>query len=136
MDDSHGEDSRLSANGPADEPRGDKANPADEADVSESAVEVTFNAASQRFEAHLAGSVEAAYIDVRPGARIWSFVHTEVPPSFRGRGVGSLLVGAALDHVRELGVTVQPLCPFVVEYLRENPEAADVVDPRFRHLIR
>jgi len=95
-------------------------------------VEVTFNESLQRFEAHLPGEEEVAYINVRPGTKTWAFVHTEVPASFRGRGVGSLLVSAALDHVRQLGVKVRPLCPFVVQYLRENPEALDAIEPSSR----
>lgn len=103
-------------------------------DADEPAVEVTYNESTKRFEARLPGSQEMAFLDVLPGAKTWAFVHTEVPPSYRGRGVGSLLVSAALDHVRQKGVKVKPLCPFVIEYFRENPEAADAIEPRFRHL--
>lgn len=99
------------------------------------AIDVTFNESTSRFEAHLAGSDETAFLEVRPGPNTWLFVHTEVPPSFRGRGVGSMLVKAALDHVRELGAKVRPLCPFVLDYLRESPEDSDVIEPRSRHLI-
>ncbi|HZJ10393.1 MAG TPA: GNAT family N-acetyltransferase [Trueperaceae bacterium] len=104
-------------------------------ETEDSGVDVSFNEPARRFEAHVAGSPDVAYIDVVPGTNIWSLVHTEVPASFRGQGIGSALVRGALKHVRDLGANVKPVCPFVVTYLREHPAEADVVLPRHRHLI-
>lgn len=101
----------------------------------ESTIEVTFHDAMRRFEARVPGSAEIAYIDVVPGTNIWSLTHTEVPASFRGKGVGSALVKGALKHVRDLGAHIKPVCPFVAEFLRQHPAEADVVHPRYRYLI-
>lgn len=51
-------------------------------------------------------------------------VHTEVDPAYEGQGLGSVLVKGALDDLRERGVAVVPLCPFVRAYLRRHPEYA------------
>lgn len=100
-----------------------------------SGVEVLYDESARRFEAHVEGSADVAYIDVVPGTNLWSLVHTEVPASFRGQGIGSALVRGALAYVRARGANVKPICPFVVAYLREHPEEADLVLPRHRHLI-
>lgn|SRR5690606_31120380 len=105
------------------------------ADAPTGNVEVHFDEASNRFEARLADTDDVAFLEVVPGDKIWTLVHTEVPASFRGRGVGSQLVKAALSHVRGAGLTVRPICPFVLDYLRENPAEVDVVNPRYAHLL-
>jgi len=51
-------------------------------------------------------------------------VHTEIDPAYEGQGLGSVLVKGALDDLRERGLTVVPLCPFVREYLERHPEDA------------
>lgn len=90
---------------------------------------------AQRFEGRLDGHPEVAFIDVIRATTVWTFSHTEVPSSLEGRGVGSRLVKAALDHVRAAGAGVIPSCPFVAAYLRRHPEEADLVPERFRFLI-
>ncbi|MEH0934642.1 GNAT family N-acetyltransferase [Micromonospora psammae] len=55
------------------------------------------------------------------------FTHTEVNVAYQGRGLGSRLVGAALDDVRRQGRFVTPLCPLVASYIRRHPEYADLV---------
>ena len=53
--------------------------------------------------------------------------HTVVQPVAEGRGVGSALVVAALDHARAEGLRVLPTCPFVPAVIRRHPEYADLV---------
>lgn len=60
-----------------------------------------------------------------PGACV--LIHTEVAPRVEGTGHGSALVRAALDDLRERGLYVVPLCPFVASYIRRHPEYADLV---------
>lgn len=43
--------------------------------------------------------------------------HTVVDPSMRGRGIGRLLVSAAVDNLRSRGMEIHPTCWFVAEYL-------------------
>ena len=47
--------------------------------------------------------------------------HTEIPPSARGRGVGDLLVRAALAYARDGGMRVIATCPYVQLWLRRHP---------------
>lgn len=53
--------------------------------------------------------------------------HTVVQRSAGGRGVGSALVVAALEHAREHGLRVIPTCPFVPAVIDRHPEFADLV---------
>jgi len=56
--------------------------------------------------------------EIEPGTL--RFPHTVTDPAFRGKGLGSVLVAAAMQDVASRGETVVPLCPFVRRYLREN----------------
>ena len=50
-------------------------------------------------------------------------VHTEVDPAYKGQGLGNVLVQGALDDLRERGLAMRPVCPFVTAYLRRHPQA-------------
>jgi uncharacterized protein len=63
------------------------------------------------------------FADYRVVGDAVEFPHTEIIPSRRGQGYGARLVGGALDAVRTSGRRVVPLCSFVVEYIRDHPEA-------------
>ena len=54
-------------------------------------------------------------------------LHTEVLPSFEGKGLGARLVAGALDDIRARGLHVVPFCPFVRSYIRGHPDYADLV---------
>ena len=54
-------------------------------------------------------------------------LHTEVLPSFEGKGLGARLVAGALDDIRARGLRVVPFCPFVRAYIRRHPDYADLV---------
>lgn len=98
-------------------------------------MQVEFDPDAHRFEATVPGHPEVAFLDVIKATTVWTFSHTEVPASMEGRGVGSKLVKAALDHVRGLGVMVIPSCPFVAAYIRRHPEEVDLVPDRYRYLV-
>ena len=78
---------------------------------------VVDNPAEHRYELwdddRLAG--EIVYREVPGGLAL---VHTEVEP--RGRGLGTVLVRGALEDMRERGLEVVPVCPFVVDYVRRR----------------
>jgi uncharacterized protein len=99
------------------------------------AVHTRYDSDARRFEATLEGHDEVAVLVVVPATTIWTFTHTSVPAPLEGRGVGSALVRSALAHVRELGLTVRPVCPFVIAFLQRHPDEADVVNERFKHLL-
>lgn len=56
-----------------------------------------------------------------------AFLHTEVSPALEGQGLASELVSAALADIRERGLRVVPICPFVRAYIRRHPEYRDLV---------
>jgi predicted GNAT family acetyltransferase len=55
------------------------------------------------------------------------FTHTEVDPTFEGRGVGSALARAALDDARARGLRVTPKCPFIRGWIARHPVYAGLV---------
>ncbi|MGL5817180.1 MAG: GNAT family N-acetyltransferase [Phycicoccus sp.] len=89
-------------------------------------VEVRDDPAENRYEAWVDGKVAgfAAYI---LAGRLIVFSHTEVDPSFEGRGIGSALARGALDDVRRRGgLQVMPLCPFVKGWMQRHPDYVDL----------
>jgi predicted GNAT family acetyltransferase len=85
-------------------------------------MEVTDNAAQQRFELKAGEHLAMAYYTLSPG--VITFTHTEVPEALSGQGIGSRLARGALDQVRARGLKVIPQCPFIAGFIRKNPEFA------------
>jgi len=50
-----------------------------------------------------------------------------VPDELEGRGVGGMLVRAAIARAVQDGLTVVPLCPFARRWLERHPEVASTV---------
>jgi predicted GNAT family acetyltransferase len=59
----------------------------------------------------------------RVGGRL-VLVHTEVPESLGGRGLGGRLVTAALEAAASKGLIVVPVCPYVRKWLSGHPDEA------------
>lgn len=89
------------------------------------------NPERHRFEADLGdGSLAIADYILRPGKIL--FTHTEVPPEHEGKGIGSALIGYALDAARDRGLQVIPICPFFAAYMQKHAEVQDLLDPDWR----
>jgi uncharacterized protein len=58
-----------------------------------------------------------------------ALVHTEVDPGHEGQGLGGLLVERALEDLRERGLKVIAICPFVRAWIQRHPENAAGVVP-------
>jgi len=84
------------------------------------------NEARSRYEL-LDGDDVVAFADyvVRHGAVV--LPHTEVDPRRRGQGLGAVLVGQALEAVRNSGRSVVPACWFVAEFIAANPAYQDLL---------
>src|SRR6478609_9846767 len=67
---------------------------------------------------------EILYV-LEPGAV--ALVHTEVDPEFQGHGLADELVQGAVNDLRERGLKMIPVCPYVRAWLRRHPEQADLV---------
>lgn len=84
----------------------------------------------ERRYALLVGGEDAGELVYRDrGGGVLAFLHTEVDPAKRRRGLGAQLVGAALDDARDRGLRVVPICPFVDAFIEGHPAYADLVAP-------
>jgi predicted GNAT family acetyltransferase len=54
-------------------------------------------------------------------------VHTGVPEELGGRGLGGVLVRAAVERAAAEGLTVVPRCPFARSWLEKHPDEAGLV---------
>ena len=89
-------------------------------------IEVIDNPPTFRYEVHVAGE-NVGFCSYRQSEGAVLLQHAEVSPSVEGRGIGSALAKGTLDDLRSKGRMVVPLCPFIVDYIRKNPEYADLV---------
>jgi uncharacterized protein len=94
--------------------------------MSDQQVTVRDDAEQSRFEVLDESGVVAGFAAYRRYPDRIVFTHTVVDDAFEGRGVGSTLVRAALDAVRDEGLRVVPQCPFVRSYIERHPEYADL----------
>src|SRR5438270_10977770 len=95
--------------------------------------EITDNTALHRFELHVDG--QTAVVVYERAGDLLRLIHTEVPQSLEGKGVGSKLVSAVLRFAEENDLSVVPLCPFVGQYVKRQPEYSAIVDPAHRCMI-
>jgi predicted GNAT family acetyltransferase len=88
---------------------------------------VRHNATLSRYELDADGHI--AFANVRERDGVLAITHTETPAVLRGRGIGSQLVLGLLDHARQRGLKVKPLCSFARHVIAQHPEARDLLAP-------
>lgn len=59
--------------------------------------------------------------------RVLTLVHTEVAEALGGRGLGGVLVQAALDKAIAEGAAVHLVCPFAKAWVEKHPDAVTAV---------
>jgi len=98
------------------------------------AVDVVHRPEERRYVLLVESDVVGELVYRDRGEGVLAFLHTEVDPMIRMRGLGTALVAAALDDVRDRGLRIVPICPFVDAYIRHHPEYAQLVaaDPARR----
>ncbi|HEX9057280.1 MAG TPA: GNAT family N-acetyltransferase [Ktedonobacterales bacterium] len=101
--------------------------------MAEHEIVVRNNEAEQHYETEVDGHRGVIEYD-QSGDRI-ELIHTEVDPALEGRGIAGQLAQFALEDARARHLTVVPLCPYVVSYLRRHQEYADVIAPEYRHHV-
>jgi predicted GNAT family acetyltransferase len=87
--------------------------------------QVTRNDEAGRYELFVDGH-RVAIADFQVEGDVVVMPHTVVDPAQRGRGLGEVLVAAALDDVRSAGRTVVPACWFVAEFIDSHPDYRDL----------
>jgi predicted GNAT family acetyltransferase len=80
------------------------------------------NEAWHRFELSRDGAL-AELVYERDGDQL-VLVHTGVPDALEGRGIGGLLVRAAIDVAEREHLVVVPKCPFARGWLERHPDVA------------
>jgi len=71
------------------------------------------------------GEAELAYLDGGDG--VLDLMHTFVPRTARGQGIGEAMVERAFAYAREEGMRIRPSCPFVRAWLVDHPEAREIL---------
>ncbi|WP_034850715.1 GNAT family N-acetyltransferase [Inquilinus limosus] len=87
--------------------------------------EVADNPALNRYELVVDGVT--AFVEYRRTGGVIELTHTEVPKALSGRGIGTALARGTLDRIRDEGLTVRPLCPFIAAFIERHPDTADLV---------
>lgn len=101
---------------------------------SEPQVTVTHQPKQSRFVAALdGGQAEAVYH--RSGREV-HFTHTEVPPEFEGKGVGSRLAKEALDWAVGEKLAIVPQCPFIAAYVKRHRQYQEHVPEEWRSALQ
>lgn len=95
--------------------------------------DVRNNTEKNRFEIDLGGSVALAAYRLMPGAI--AFTHTQVPPSYEGQGIGTMLIKAGLAYAREHDLKVIPACRFFAAYMTRHSEVQDLLNPEQRERL-
>ncbi|MCZ2121537.1 MAG: N-acetyltransferase [Anaerolineales bacterium] len=89
-------------------------------DIKTDGLEVTQNSAEKRFEVWIDGKLSK--LDYLENQETLSITHVGVHPDHRGQGVAGKLTETALTYARAKSLRVIPICPYVVAYLRRNPQ--------------
>lgn len=79
-----------------------------------------------RFVMHLPGG-DAVLMYNNLEDNVFDFWETFVPPSERGKGISSQIIGAAMQIARDTGHRVRPSCPAVQSWLTHHHEADDLI---------
>ena len=83
-----------------------------------------------------AGGEEVGYVEYDPvGATSILLKHTEVDRRHEGKGYGAKLVAGVLDDLRSRGMTVLPICPYAMAWIKRHPEYLDVVREDMRSTL-
>jgi predicted GNAT family acetyltransferase len=93
--------------------------------VEASGIEVVERPEAGRFELDFPGG-QAFAVYRSDGDRI-VVTHTEVPPAFNGRGLGSQLAEGIFRIARASGRRVVPRCSFVAAWARRHPDHGDLL---------
>lgn len=84
-------------------------------------IEVVHRPEQGRFTAEVDGST--GFLTYETDGDLVAMTHTIVPAEIGGRGVAGDLTAAAVAWAREQGLTVDPQCSYVRDWLARHPQA-------------
>lgn len=87
------------------------------------------NTERKRYEVQVEG--QTAFVEYIKAKNAVYLTHTEVPPVLEGKGIGTALVGAVLQQLKDEQAKLAPLCPFVAAYLKRHPEWKTLLAPGY-----
>jgi predicted GNAT family acetyltransferase len=88
-------------------------------------LQVIKNEDAKRFELTVDGYT--AFIDYKERNGVITLIHTESPEELAGRGVATALIEKTLAYLENNEITLVPLCPLVVAYIKRHPEWVRIV---------
>ncbi|HRQ31934.1 MAG TPA: GNAT family N-acetyltransferase [Anaerolineales bacterium] len=92
------------------------------------ALEIIHNPAESRFEIWIEGKLSK--LDYVEDENSISMTHVGVHPDHRGQGVAGKLTEAAFEYARKKSLRAIPVCPYVITFLRRNPQYAELTKPK------
>jgi uncharacterized protein len=90
-----------------------------------SQIQVHHNMASRRFECTVQGHLCVADYQLSNGVML--LTHTRVPDELQGQGIASKLMAAVLQHTRDEGLKIDPICSFARVYMQRHPNTQDLL---------
>ena len=93
-------------------------------DIDLEKLDVTHNPAERRFETWIEG--ELSKLDYIEDGKNFVITHVGVHPSLRGQGVAGRIVQVSLEHAKNRGLRVVPMCSYAAAYIRRHPEYAEL----------
>jgi predicted GNAT family acetyltransferase len=88
------------------------------------------NDTERRFETTFDGHL--AFLSYDRFADTIVMIHTEVPEPIGGRGIAGQLAQAAVAYALDHQLTVIPLCPFVIDYLKRHQEYLPLIASNYK----
>jgi len=89
---------------------------------------VIHNEAEDRFETWIDGQLSK--LDYIQDGNTIVMTHVGVHPEQRGQGVAGKLTEVALEYAKEKSFRVIPMCPYIITYIRRNPQYEDLTKQR------
>src|SRR3984893_17081379 len=91
----------------------------EEATMDQADLPIEHNVAAHRFEVRFPEGIAMLKYHYDRAGQL-HLDHTEVPPARQHHGVAALLAKTAMDFARAKNLTVVPVCPYVIAYLKEH----------------
>ena len=89
-------------------------------------IDVTHHPERRRYELHADGAA-AGHAGYSDDGDVRSIMHTWVEGEYEGQGLGSELIVAVLTDIRDSGLQVLPVCPFVPHVITAHPDFVALV---------